>query len=99
MSGWRESRHAPPTTDRHHPVMYRSIALLLVVAIAAALEPDDARHLLRRTGFTPTPDEVAVLLPLDQTTRPWPTSIGSGTTSGRPPHGSPTTTPGIPSGC
>jgi len=46
-------------------------APLLVLALAwgltpriAALDQDEARHLLARTGFAPTPDEIGPLLPL-----------------------------------
>ena len=36
----------------------------IVVGPLAALERDEARHLLLRTGYSPTPAEIDVLLPL-----------------------------------
>jgi uncharacterized protein (DUF1800 family) len=49
------------------PLAFRGCALLLLFlssGFASALEVEDARHLLSRTGFGATPAEIAALLPL-----------------------------------
>ncbi len=42
------------------------LLLALLAAPAAALPPDEARHLLARTGFAPAPADIDALAPLDR---------------------------------
>jgi len=63
--------HAASAAARASQAIRAAMAALLVLALsggvaprACALDQDEARHLLARTGFAPTPDEIAPLLPL-----------------------------------
>ena len=44
--------------------------LISASALAAPMGADEARHLLARTGFQPTPEEIAVFERLDYARRP-----------------------------